>query len=254
MRADVSLAQGGRRRPTASSPHWNIGTPKRPQQPNLTYLITYLPATRVRNIVSHLNFLRPRHSHLPPAPPLPSRLIDRHGPSCRPPKMSFDTSPIPPYNASDPHARFLSASSLDLLLIELVPLSQRLATEFSSSALPSQKDQQAPSHSSHPIPPNQGSTAIGADDDDEQREAIFYRLEGLGYRVGIGLVERFSRDRPRFSDPLDVIKFLCKDLWTIVWRKQVDNLKTNHRVGHVLLYWPWHGRGGVGMEDGRTTG
>lgn len=31
-------------------------------------------------------------------------------------------------------------------------------------------------------------------------------------------------------DTLDVIKFICKDLWTIVFRKQIDNLKTNHRV------------------------
>jgi hypothetical protein len=41
---------------------------------------------------------------------------------------------------------------------------------------------------------------------------------------------RFSRDKARFADTLDVIKFLCKDLWTIVFRKQIDNLKTNHRV------------------------
>lgn len=58
---------------------------------------------------------------------------------------------------------------------------------------------------------------------------------------------RFSRDRPRFTDTLDVIKFLCKDLWTLVFRKQIDNLKTNHRVGTVppcsLLsagaWWSW---------------
>ena len=41
---------------------------------------------------------------------------------------------------------------------------------------------------------------------------------------------RFSRDRPRFMDTLDVIKFLCKDMWTLLFRKQIDNLKTNHRV------------------------
>lgn len=41
---------------------------------------------------------------------------------------------------------------------------------------------------------------------------------------------RFSRDRPRCNEPLDVIKFICKDLWSLVFRKQVDNLKTNHRV------------------------
>jgi len=45
---------------------------------------------------------------------------------------------------------------------------------------------------------------------------------------------RFSRDRPRFTDTLDVIKFLCKDLWMLVFRKQVDNLKTNHRGVYVL--------------------
>ena len=27
-----------------------------------------------------------------------------------------------------------------------------------------------------------------------------------------------------------MIKFLCKDIWTLVFRKQIDNLKTNHRV------------------------
>lgn len=31
-------------------------------------------------------------------------------------------------------------------------------------------------------------------------------------------------------ETLDVIKFICKDLWMIVFRKQIDNLKTNHRV------------------------
>ena len=46
----------------------------------------------------------------------------------------------------------------------------------------------------------------------------------------LSIFDRFSRDRPRFTDNLDVIKFLCKDLWSIVFRKQVDNLKTNHRV------------------------
>ncbi|KAK3692589.1 transport protein particle component [Podospora appendiculata] len=71
-------------------------------------------------------------------------------------------------------------------------------------------------------------------DEDEERDAVFFRLENLGYRVGQGLVERFSRDRPRFNDTLDVIKFLCKDLWMLVFRKQIDNLKTNHRGVYVL--------------------
>ncbi|KAE8339349.1 hypothetical protein BDV24DRAFT_152894 [Aspergillus arachidicola] len=117
--------------------------------------------------------------------------------------MSFDT-PAP----DEPQARALSASCLDFLLIELVPMAERLAKELSA-------DDKIP-------------------DDDEIRETTFFRLESLGYRVGQGLAERFSRDRPRFSDNLDVIKFLCKDLWTILFKKQVDNLKTNHRGVYVL--------------------
>lgn len=46
--------------------------------------------------------------------------------------------------------------------------------------------------------------------------------------------DRFSRDKPRFQDTLDAIKFLCKDLWLIVFKKQIDNLKTNHRGVYVL--------------------
>jgi len=45
---------------------------------------------------------------------------------------------------------------------------------------------------------------------------------------------RFSRDRARMVETLDVIKFCCKDLWTIAFRKQIDNLKTNHRGVYVL--------------------
>ncbi|KAG0186878.1 Trafficking protein particle complex subunit 6B [Apophysomyces sp. BC1034] len=65
-------------------------------------------------------------------------------------------------------------------------------------------------------------------------EAVFYKLETLGYAVGQRLVERFTKDRPRFVDTLDVVKFICKDLWTIMFKKQIDNLKTNHRGVYVL--------------------
>ncbi|KAL9047338.1 MAG: hypothetical protein Q9206_006831 [Seirophora lacunosa] len=122
-------------------------------------------------------------------------------------QMSFET-PLPPYNASDPHATFLSSSCFDLLLIEMVPLAQQVAAELSARRKGSSK----------------------TFDEEEQREAALQRLDKLGYRVGQGLLERFSRDRPRFADMLDMIKFLCKDLWTLVFRKQIDNLKTNHRA------------------------
>ncbi|GMH35612.1 hypothetical protein BSKO_03480 [Bryopsis sp. KO-2023] len=66
----------------------------------------------------------------------------------------------------------------------------------------------------------------------ESRSAAI--LDGIGFRVGRQLVERYTRDRARLADNLEVIRFLCKDLWAIVFGKQVDSLKTNHMGVYVL--------------------
>ncbi|XP_074292747.1 uncharacterized protein LOC141619626 [Silene latifolia] len=60
------------------------------------------------------------------------------------------------------------------------------------------------------------------------------RIEAIGYQVGHQLSERYTMERPRFTDHLDAIKFLCKDFWSEVFKKQIDNLKTNHRGTFVL--------------------
>ncbi|KAL4976192.1 transport protein particle component [Aspergillus desertorum] len=158
--------------------------------------------------------------------------------------MSSDAPSTHPIGANL-QDRLLSASCLDFLLIELVPMAERIAKDLAADRR--------------------------SLDDDETKETAFFRLESLGYRVGQGLAERcalvifyalscvaagnnmaetmlqrssmlrthfaygrFSRDRPRFADNLDIIKFLCKDLWTILFKKQIDNLKTNHRGVYVL--------------------
>ncbi|KAD2394350.1 hypothetical protein E3N88_41327 [Mikania micrantha] len=55
------------------------------------------------------------------------------------------------------------------------------------------------------------------------------RIEAIGYQVGHQLTERYTIERPRFSDHLEAIKFICKDFWFELFKKQIDNLKTNHR-------------------------
>lgn len=89
------------------------------------------------------------------------------------------------------------------------------------------------------------------------------RLDKIGYRVGWLLTERLLAQRPLLPrsappaaatnanegpqgpqqqqhqepayqpapiiDALECIKFICKDVWTAVFDKQVDNLRTNHR-------------------------
>jgi hypothetical protein len=110
--------------------------------------------------------------------------------------MSFD-SPLPPYNASDPSATFLNSSCLDLLLIELVPMAYRLANELQTGDREGGAAAGGAKADGEKV--NAGSVAAGTAgaggaqsklDEDEERDAVFYRLEMLGYRVGQGLVER----------------------------------------------------------------
>lgn len=170
---------------------------------------------------------------------------------------------------SDPNNPLVNISCFDLLLIELVPLAERMARAFEasldghsigSSASPASKrgttgtNSNSISHPSTQASPNAAGANAGAGAGAGTgapastgivlaadglpsttifRDSVYVRLERLGFRVGEGLSERFSRDRPRFTDQLDVIKFLCKDLWTVVFKKQIDNLKTNHRVSSL---------------------
>lgn len=121
----------------------------------------------------------------------------------------------------------LNVSCFDLLLIELVPLAERLARRYEESLdNPPLKPLRQPITTSS----NTGAATEKETESEVFREGVYFRLEELGFRVGQGLSERFSKDRPRFTDHLDVIKFLCKDLWMVLFKKQVDNLKTNHRV------------------------
>jgi hypothetical protein len=54
-------------------------------------------------------------------------------------------------------------------------------------------------------------------------------IEAIGLRVGRQLIERYTKDKPPLVDQLEVMKFICKDFWSEVFRKNVDNLRTNKR-------------------------
>ncbi len=88
--------------------------------------------------------------------------------------------------------------------------------------------------------------------EDEAEEALRTRLEAIGVHVGGSFSERcvdrgaclvcdahggyrLCLDKPLFSETLEAVKFICKDIWSACWDKQVDNLRTNHRVRLVIL-------------------
>ena len=57
----------------------------------------------------------------------------------------------------------------------------------------------------------------------------------LGFRVGYQLVERHAAGRPRLGDSLDIVKFVCKDLWTDVFGKQVRKGRGRDQNLHTSL-------------------
>ncbi|XP_028575990.2 trafficking protein particle complex subunit 6B [Podarcis muralis] len=73
-----------------------------------------------------------------------------------------------------------------------------------------------------------------AEQGDGENGRCISKLENMGFRVGQGLIERFTKDTARFKDELDIMKFICKDFWTTVFKKQIDNLRTNHQGIYVL--------------------
>lgn len=158
---------------------------------------------------------------------------------------------------ADPPARYVDGALMDYLIIETV---SALRVSATVSAVRAKKIEQEmaeagllpppPVLKSHEQRDSIGSTtARSSSYVDEEDEGLRSRLEAMGLHVGANLAERLelstvlppmqtylcrlSRDRPLFSDSLDAIKFICKELWVACWDKQVDNLRTNHRVGCI---------------------
>merc|ERR1712136_466237 len=69
---------------------------------------------------------------------------------------------------------------------------------------------------------------------DTTKHKCLANLEGLGFRVGLNLGEQLTKDIPRFKDDLEIMKFICRDFWSSIYQKQVDNLRTNHQGVYVL--------------------
>lgn len=79
-----------------------------------------------------------------------------------------------------------------------------------------------------------GQLAKRCEDSRASREAMYRKLESMGYDVGRRMTERLTRDKDRIVETLDIIKFICRVFWKEVFQKQVDKLQTNHKGMYVL--------------------
>lgn len=81
-------------------------------------------------------------------------------------------------------------------------------------------------------------------------------LDAVGFSTGRRLAERLTAGRAPLAEPLDVVKWACKELWSALFRRPVDNLKTNHRGTFQLrdTRFPWAARIAQNLVAARAAG
>ncbi|GAA5878508.1 hypothetical protein JCM8547_008435 [Rhodosporidiobolus lusitaniae] len=133
---------------------------------------------------------------------------------------------------------------------------QQVEDELEALGLSGPKSKNGKAKAAPPLSPVDAERRVQDEDD----AAVRARLDSMGYKAGWTTAERLAKDRPLFPttpvvsapsspsssstpalhpDVLELVKFLCKEVWTAVYDKQVDNLRTNHRGVWVLLDNGW---------------
>ena len=177
-------------------------------------------------------------------------------------RPSSTTASVPSLAAvADPAPRYVDGAAMDYFVIEMVNTLR--ASSAVATARAKKVEQEMIDAGLMPpptaVPPalkksqlresvgSDGSRASISKDGKDEDEELRARLEAIGVHVRANMAERYAcafqscamvltsspslcHDRGLFADTLDAIKFICKDLWSACWEKQVDNLRTNHRV------------------------
>ncbi|KAK6198052.1 transport protein particle component [Scheffersomyces amazonensis] len=149
---------------------------------------------------------------------------------------------------------YVNSISLQLLLQELVPtsirVSHKLLDSTSSTTSPSSTvlftdsdeattiDQQLSS-----IPKDLPGTVHVLDSSLLSDDEVTLRIENYGYNLGLKLADvllyktnnKNGNINNKIIDILDIMKFVCRDVWKCLYNKQMDNLRTNHRGTFVLV-------------------
>jgi hypothetical protein len=135
--------------------------------------------------------------------------------------------------------RLMDAAAMEYFLIEAVQ-TLRHSSAVADSRVQKIEDEMIEAGLIPPTPPQvkakkdaQRDSVLSAPSDEEE-EGLRARLEAIGLHVGANITERLCHGRAGFTDTLDIVKFVCKELWSTCWDKQVDNLRTNHRGVYVL--------------------
>lgn len=132
----------------------------------------------------------------------------------------------------------VNSTCLSLLLQELVPTAIRTSQTSVHDRSPVDAEYQTridtPLSIANDLP---GTTHIYQSDHLISDDTSF-RVETYGFNLGIRLAEYLMFKLPndlKINVSLDVMKFLCRELWKALYDKQINSLRTNHRGTFVLI-------------------
>lgn len=130
----------------------------------------------------------------------------------------------------------VNSTCLDLLLNEIVPLAIRTTEEQSKPINQALDDKTSQLSLEQPLA---GGVEI-FDSEFLNSEDVNYKIEQYGFSIGLRMAEiliynNSNNEILKNLELLNIMKFVCRDVWKLVYGKQMDNLRTNHRGTFVLI-------------------
>ncbi|RCK65496.1 Trafficking protein particle complex subunit 33 [Candida viswanathii] len=135
---------------------------------------------------------------------------------------------------------YVNSSSLQYLLQELVPTSIRVSHKLldpTVSTFDEESEQTRIDQQLSAIKEDLPGTVNVLDSDLVDSDEVSIRVETYGYNLGLKIAEvlLYKSSGSKVVDILDIMKFVCRDVWRCLYNKQMDNLRTNHRGTFVLV-------------------
>lgn len=132
----------------------------------------------------------------------------------------------------------ISSVSLSLLLQEIVPMLIRVTQRLADPDAATEETQTRIDTALSKVRGDLPGTCAVFDNELLASDDVALRVDSYGYDLGIRLTEVLmykAASSNRIFDVLEVMKFICRDVWRSLHGKQMDNLRTNHRGTFVLV-------------------
>lgn len=135
---------------------------------------------------------------------------------------------------------YVNNSSLQFLLQELVPTSIRVSHKLldpTVSTFDEESEQTRIDQQLSGLRDDFPGTVNVLDSELINSDEVSIRVETYGYNLGLKIAEvlLYKSSGNKVVDILDIMKFVCRDVWRCLYNKQMDNLRTNHRGTFVLV-------------------